>query len=71
MKQDRDPSKKIKIELKSKRLLQKLIKQREEGRVYNISSGQYQSSSGVLGKTTNIQNIYYRKIIERKLHGMT
>ena len=31
--------------------------------VYNISTGQYQSSSGFLGKNTNIQNIYYCKII--------
>ena len=46
-----------KIELKSKRLLQRLIKQREKAEVYNISTGQYQSTSGLLGKTTNIQNI--------------
>lgn len=26
---------------------------------YNISTGQYQSSTGLLGKTTNIQNIHY------------
>ena len=31
--------------------------------VYNISTGQYQSSSGLLGKTTNIQNIYRCKMI--------
>ena len=31
IKQDRDKSKKIKIELKSKRILQSLIKQREKG----------------------------------------
>ena len=51
------------IELKSTRLLQRLIKQREKAEVYNISTGQCQSSSGLLGKTTNLQNIYYCKII--------
>ena len=35
----------------------------KKAEVYNISTGQYQSSSGLLGKTTNIQNIYYCKII--------
>ena len=32
---------------------------------YTISTGQYQSSAGLLEKTTNIQNIYYCKIINR------
>ena len=36
----------------------------KKAEVYNISTGQYQSSSGLLGKTTNIQNIYYCKIIK-------
>ena len=37
----------------------------KKAKVYNISTGQYQSSSGLLGKTTNIQNIYYCKKINR------
>ena len=36
----------------------------KKAEVYNISTGQYQSSSGLLGKTTNIQNIYYCKIVK-------
>ena len=51
--------KKIQIKLKSKRLLQRLVKQRKnKAKVYSISIGQHQSSSGLLGK-------------KRKLHGMT
>ena len=34
-----------------------------QAEVYNISTGQHQSSPGLLGKTTNIQNIYCFKII--------
>ena len=35
----------------------------KKAEVYNISTSQYQSSSGLFGKTTNIQLIYYCKII--------
>ena len=64
IKQDRDQSKKIKIKLKSKRLLlQRLIKPCDfKPKVYNILTRQYQSSSGLLGKIMNIQNIYCYKI---------
>ena len=36
----------------------------KKAEVYKISTGQYQSSSGLFGTTTNIQNIYYCKIIK-------
>ena len=36
----------------------------KKAEVYKISTGQYQSSSGLFGKTTNIQNIYCCKIIK-------
>ena len=35
----------------------------KKAEVYNISTGQYQSSSRLLGKSSNMQNIYYCKII--------
>ena len=41
----------------------------KKAKVYNISAGQLQSSSGLLGKNINIQNINYCKIIKGKLHG--
>ena len=44
-----------------KGLLQGLIKQREKAWVYDISTDQYQSSSGLLGQLTNLQNIYVVK----------
>ena len=37
----------------------------KKAEIYNISTSQYRSSSGLLGKTTNIQNIYYCNIINR------
>ena len=37
----------------------------KKAEVYNISTSQYRHSSGLLGKTTNIQNIYYCNIINR------
>lgn len=38
---------------------------REKTRVYDISTGQYESSSGLLGQLTNSQNIYVvRKKVE-------
>ena len=46
---DRDQSKYIKLKtLQSRRLLQELIKQREIELSCDISTGQYQSSSGLL-----------------------
>ena len=46
---DRDQSKQIKLKtLQSSRLLQGLIKQREVELSCDISTGQYQSSSGLL-----------------------
>ena len=73
IKQDRDQSKKIKIEIKVKTTTGKTDRREWalldwsnnviKAEVYNISSGQYQSLSGLLGKTRNIQNIYYCKII--------
>ena len=47
--------------MNSKGLLQGLIKQREKVWVYDISTGQYQSSSGLLGQLSNSQNIYVVK----------
>ena len=44
-----------------KELLQGLIKQREKAWVYDISPGQYQSSSGLLEQLMNLQNIYVVK----------
>ena len=35
----------------------------KKAEVYNISTGQYQSSSRLLGKSSNMQNIYCCKII--------
>ena len=35
----------------------------KKAEVYNISAGQYQSSSRLLGKSSNMQNIYCCKII--------
>ena len=47
-----------------KYFLQRLIKQCQNSKVYNISTGQYQSSAGLFGKNIkNIQNINYCKII--------
>ena len=75
IKQDRDQSKKIKIEIKVKTTTAKTDRREWalldwsnnviKAEVYNISSGQYQCLSArfFLGKTTNIQNIYYCKII--------
>ena len=58
IKQDRDGIKIKKATAKTDRTTWKRLR-------YTILSatGQYQSSSGLLGKTTNMQNIYYCKII--------
>ena len=58
IKQDRDRIKIKKATAKTDQTTWKRLK-------YTILSatGQYQSSSGLLGKTTNLQNIYYCKII--------
>ena len=58
IKQDRDGIKIKKATAKTDQTTWKRLK-------YTILSatGQYQSSSGLLGKTTNLQNIYYCKII--------
>ena len=77
IKQDLDQSKKIKMEIKVKTITAKTDRREwalldwsnnvKKADVYNILSGQYQSSSGLLpgllGKTTNIQNICYCKIM--------